>query len=420
MSFQLAAKNISVLTVFAFFSLIFIGIIFASTTDILSVSATNRDISYLSWLIVAYVAGLSMIALPCTLPLVFIIIPMTMNQSHKKGLLMASLFGVGLVITLTSYGLAVSAFGKIATLDQISFTMFLVAGVAAFLFGLHQLGLVRLKMLPSFSAKIPNFIQKRGDYSKTFFMGLLLGNAGIGCPNPLFYWLLIHIASVGSLEIGGSLGLVHGVGRAIPLIMLATLAVIGINYTNRIKKSRAGIEKATGFMLVVIGAFLIIQGIPGGHEWYEGTFVHIGWNNLVSMTPIPAEFHVGMHQHEQGYYLLNDVSAPLLLSGMIVSPVVWYFMKKKNGQKTNTISIQGRNAKQSLEDVREKTAELGINNMHCKGCGSIIKTILEDTDGIIEASPFPDEKKISIRYDSTKIDLQRLKGIILDKGFDVL
>lgn len=419
MSFQLAAKKISVLAVFAFFSLIFIGIIFASTTDILSISATNRDLSYLSWLVVAYVAGLSMIALPCTLPLVFIIVPLTMNQSHKKGLLMASLFGAGLVITITAYGLGISAFGKVATLDQVASTMFLVAGVAAFLFGLHQLSLIRLKMLPSFSAKIPNFIQKRGDYSKTFFMGLLLGNAGIGCPNPLFYWLLIHIASVGSLEIGGSLGLVHGVGRAIPLILLATLAVLGINYTNRIKKSMIGIEKATGFMLVVIGAFLIIQGIPGGHEWYEGTFVHIGWNNLVSMTPIPAEYHVGMHQHEHGNYLLNDVSSPLFLFGMIVGPVVWYIIKKKNDQTINTLSIQDVTL-QKQDKVMEETAEIKIDNMHCQGCSSIVKDAFEKTDGIIQVRAFPDQKKISIRYDSTKINLQKLKEIIVDKGFNVM
>jgi cytochrome c-type biogenesis protein len=204
--------------------------------------------------------------------------------------------------------------------------MFLIAGVAAFLFGLSQLKLFELR-LPAYSGT-PKFIQNRGDYSKSFFMGLLLGNAGVGCPNPMFYWLLIYVASTGSAEVGASLGLVHGVGRAIPLILLSVLAVIGINATKGITSSRENIEKITGWMLIVIGAFLIIQGIPGGHEWYESTFVHIGWNNIVSMTPIPPEFHMGEHIHENDAELPQEL-APILFVGMIVFPIIWYFTQKK-------------------------------------------------------------------------------------------
>ncbi|MGD8431124.1 MAG: cytochrome c biogenesis protein CcdA, partial [Nitrosopumilaceae archaeon] len=239
---------------------------------------------------------------------------------------MALLFGAGLTITIMFYGLGIGALGQTADLDQISIYMFLIAGIAAFLFGLSQLRLFELK-LPAYSGT-PKFIQNRGDYSKSFFMGLLLGNAGVGCPNPMFYWLLIYIAGTGSAEIGASLGIVHGVGRAIPLILLSVLAIIGINATKGITSSREKIEKITGWMLIVIGAFLIIQGIPGGHEWYESTFVHIAWNNLVSMTPIPPEFHVGQHTHDYETVLPQEV-APILFAGLIVFPIIWYFSHKK-------------------------------------------------------------------------------------------
>ena len=59
-----------------------------------------------------------MIVLPCTLPLVFIIVPLSMGQGYKKGLFMAMLFGAGLTITITAYGLGVSALGKTASIDQ--------------------------------------------------------------------------------------------------------------------------------------------------------------------------------------------------------------------------------------------------------------------------------------------------------------
>ena len=328
-------KKISVITAFALFSLVFVGIVFALTSD-LNVSATNQEsISYIGWLTIAYVAGLSMIVLPCTLPLVFIIVPITLNQNRRKGLLMAMLFGIGLVTTITAYGIGVSEFGKVASLDQISFTMFLIAGIAAFVFGLSQLKLLNLKM-PSYSGT-PKIIQKRGDYTKSFFMGLLLGNAGVGCPNPLFYWLLIHIAGIGSLEVGASLGLVHGVGRDIPVILMAVLAILGINATKSLTGKRETIEKLTGWMLIVIGAFLIIQGIPGGHDWYEETFVHLTWNNIVSITPIPAEFHMGTHDHDSSFgFEISQVQATILFSSLIIVPVLWHVLSTKK-TKTNNL-----------------------------------------------------------------------------------
>jgi len=323
MSSQVAAKKSLVIAVFILFSLIFVGGVFAVTNET-AVRAGN-ELSYPSWLVIAYLAGLSMIILPCTLPLVFIIIPLSMGKGAKKGLSMALLFGAGLTITIAFYGFAIGALGQTANLNDITIYMFLIAGIAAFLFGLSQLKLFELK-LPTYSGT-PKFIQNRGDYTKSFFMGLLLGNAGVGCPNPMFNWLLIYVASTGSVEIGASLGAVHGVGRAIPLILLSVLAIIGVNATKGITTNRETIEKLTGWMLIIIGAFLIINGIPGGHEWYESTFVHIVWNNLVSQF-LPPEFHIGQHTHHSDIQMPQEY-APILFGALIIFPIVWYFTNKK-------------------------------------------------------------------------------------------
>ena len=324
MSDIIVTKKYLVVVLFFLFSLIFVGGIFAITND--TAINAGQQLSYPSWLIISYIAGLSMIILPCTLPLVFIIVPLSMGKGGTKGLSMAVLFGVGLTITIMFYGLGIGVLGQTADLDQISIFMFLIAGIAAFLFGLSQLKLFELR-LPTYSGT-PKFIKNRGDYSKSFFMGLLLGNAGVGCPNPMFYWLLIYVASTGSSEVGASLGIVHGVGRAIPLILLSVLAIIGVNATKGITASRENIEKITGWMLIVIGAFLIIQGIPGGHEWYESTVIHLVWNNLVSTTMIPPEFHVGEHIHDYDAKIPQEL-APILFGGLIIFPVIWYFTRKK-------------------------------------------------------------------------------------------
>jgi len=166
MSSQVLAKKSLVLTSFVLFSLIFVGLVFS--LEISGIEGQEHT-SYLSWLVIAYVAGLSMIVLPCTLPLVFIIVPLSMGKGYKKGISMALLFSLGLVITITAYGVGIAVIGQSASLDQVSTVMFLIAGVAAFVFGLSQLKIISLK-LPSYSGT-PKFIQKRGEYAKSFFMG---------------------------------------------------------------------------------------------------------------------------------------------------------------------------------------------------------------------------------------------------------
>jgi len=324
MSEQVGVKKFLIVSVFVLFSFIFVGITFGLTQDI--AIGAGQDLSYPSWLIISYLAGLSMIVLPCTLPLVFIIVPLSMGKDKRKGFGMALLFGAGLTITITLYGIGIGALGQTAELDQISIYMFLIAGIAAFVFGLSQLKLIELK-IPAYSGT-PKFIQNRADYSKSFFMGILLGNAGVGCPNPMFYWLLIYIASTGSIEIGSSLGAVHGIGRAIPLILFSVLAIVGINSTKGLTINREKIEKLTGWMLIIIGAFLIINGIPGGHEWYENTFIHIVWNNFVSITLIPPEFQMDEHVHGNENQLPEQYAAILFLA-LIISPIIWYLIHKK-------------------------------------------------------------------------------------------
>lgn len=325
-----AGKKILVIAGFTLFSFIFVGAVFGVTSEI-AVGA-GQELSYPSWLIISYIAGLSMIVLPCTLPLVFIIVPLSMGKGNRKGLSMALLFGAGLTITISVYGLGVGILGQTAELDQVSSYMFLIAGIVAFIFGLTQLKLLKFRM-PAYSGT-PKFIQNRGDYSKSFFMGLLLGNAGVGCPNPLFYWLLIYIAGTGSIEIGASLGAVHGVGRAIPLILLSVLAILGVNATKGVSRNRLKIEKLTGWMLIIIGSFLIINGLPDGHEWYEETFIHQGWNELVEQTSLPGEFMMDEHEHDHEGQLAKE-SMPIILSSLIGGTIIWYLIK---GRKTEEVA----------------------------------------------------------------------------------
>lgn len=281
----------------------------------------------------SYVAGISMIVLPCTLPLAFIIVPLSMGKGYKKGFFMALLFGLGLAITISLYGVFMALAGDAIGFDEaaqqagtVSKVLFMIGGAAALLFGLSELGLLKFE-LPSY-ARTPKFIEKRKDYSKALFLGLFLGNAGVGCPNPLFYILLGDIAVKGSVLFGGWMGFIHGIGRATPLVFLSILGIMGINATSSIMKHMDKVKKAIGWSLVVLGAAIFIMG--GAHEWYEETIVHEGWNAFVSTTGLPAELLKEGHGHEEGPgdFIPHEI-APWLLLALIAVPIVWYNYQKK-------------------------------------------------------------------------------------------
>ncbi len=225
-------------------------------------------------LTLSYAAGLSMIVLPCTLPLVFVIVPLSMGKGYKKGFLMAILFSIGLIITLSLYGVVVALAGRAFSLQRVTQTMYILAGILAFVFGLSELKLIHFE-LPSY-AGMPGFIQRQPEYFKAFLLGLFLGNAGIGCPNPATYVILTYIASAGSVIQGLLLQAVNGIGRAVPLIFLSILGVLGVNATQAIIKRKEFINKATGWGLVFFGALIIVWGLYG-HYWFLNTPIHKGW-----------------------------------------------------------------------------------------------------------------------------------------------
>jgi cytochrome c-type biogenesis protein len=265
--------------------------------------------------LLAFAAGLSMIVLPCTLPLVFVIVPLAMGKDYKKGFFMALIFGLGLAITITAYGVAMAYLGQIFGIAAATPWLLLVAGFAAYLFGLSELHIIRFRA-PMLAGAFPQSLQEKGDYIKSLGLGLLLGNAGVGCPNPLFYVLLLYIAGTANVGSGALLGFIHGLGRALPIILLTILAMFGFQATKVLSEKRFAIEKFTAWLLIIIGAFLIPAGVFNLRGWW--------------ITAIPI-----------------DVRAVSLAIGLIALPLV----VKQLGSHSTTLMVL-RESKDKLPSLR--------------------------------------------------------------------
>lgn len=278
--------------------------------------------------LLSFAAGLSMIFLPCTLPLAFIIVPLAAKEKKAgKGLGIAVAFGLGLALTLALYGIVTALLGGYFGLDQFTRAMFVVAGAMALLFALTELNLFRIP-LPVFTHRVPNWLTQ--GYGKTFLLGMFLGNAGIGCPNPAFYVLLTYIAGTGSVITGGWLGLVHGLGRATPLIFLVLLTLLGMKSIQWIGKASAKISVWTGAGLVIAGAFILTYGLFGMH-WWEDSIFHASWNRFIfNIAPNLAE--APGHPVAEGVFEASSAVGWWSLVIFILIPFVWY--KVKHGVKS--------------------------------------------------------------------------------------
>ena len=308
-----------VVSAFVLFSIVLFAFIYLSTTP--EATAT---------MLLSFFGGISNIVLPCTLPLVFIIVPLAMVAGGRKGLWMSVLFGLGLIITLTVYGAAVGFLGQYLGLDSATRIMYSLAGLASLIFGLTELKLINFQ-LPSY-ARMPTFIEKQGDYLKVFFLGLLLGNAGIGCPNPITYIVLTFAATTGDWFRGSVLMAMNGLGRMIPLLLLTILGILGINSISWLTKRTEKITKFTAWVLVVLGSFILLNGVFG-HLWYEGGLFHEGLNAAFMATggKMVGEADIAIEEIERPVAFVEYGALINLLITTI--PVFWYWRKYPNAKK---------------------------------------------------------------------------------------
>ena len=296
----------------------------------------------LGWYVFSFAAGLSMIVLPCTLPLAFVIVPLSMGKG-AKGLGIALAFGLGVAITLSMYGVIAAIIGEVAVgtlgapLEAVKNWLYFVAGVFAFTFALGEIGLVKFRM-PTYTGSAPAFIQRRQDYLKAFLLGLFLGNIGVGCPHPATPVILTRIAVSGDIFYGWLLFFVHAIGRVLPLLLLAFLGILGINGLKWLVARRDKIERATGWAMIFVAGFILVLGLFS-HDWW----VYSGQHTLLEEITQEERFlgviidRFGFNGVPHGHGVPSGTGLfglPLWLGNWVlvslwIIPMWWYHLRKR-------------------------------------------------------------------------------------------
>ncbi len=294
------------------------------------------------WYLFSYAMGLTMIVLPCTLPLAFVIVPMVLKKGAAKGFGLALAFGFGVAITLSLYGLVAAAIGKTAItglaapLETVKNWVYFIGGIFAYLFALLESGFLEFRM-PTYTGAAPAFIQKQGDYLKALLLGLFLGNIGVGCPHPATPLILTEIASSGDLFYGWSLFLVHAIGRIIPLLILAFLAILGVNALSWLVAKKDKLERATGWAMVFVAGFILTLGLfthawwvnSGQHTLLESITQEAALTNAIADRLGVARAHAHGLEEGTGLFGLPLGLGSWFLVFLWVLPLWWYYKRKR-------------------------------------------------------------------------------------------
>ena len=307
-------------------------------------SLGSGDVGSVPFLLFDYTVGLTMIFLPCTLPLAFVIVPLVMGKSYGKGIGMALAFGLGVTITLSLYGVLIGLFGQALGVSQVETAkniLYAVAGLFAILFALGELKLIRFSA-PVYAGAVPQFIMKQKDVSKAFLLGLFLGNVGVGCPNPLFNAVIIpQIIVEGSAFQGWLIMFVQALGRITPIFILAFLAILGINATKFLVSHKDAVAKITAWTTIYVGGFLLTLGLFG-HDWWVISGMHtltefVTQENFITNLLGSKVQELG-HAHEvpigTGLFGIPIAWGTPFILFVWIFPMVWYWLYKKKALLT--------------------------------------------------------------------------------------
>jgi cytochrome c-type biogenesis protein len=192
-------------------------------------------------------------------------VPLSQRGRTGRGIALALLFGLGLTLTLTMWGAVIATVGGFFGFREFARYLSIAGGAVAYVLGLWTLALVRFP-LPSGSARLPARMAGRSEYIGALLLGLLFGNMGLCCPDPVFLSMMPFMAASGSAANGGVMAAAYGLGRATPLVVLVVLARTGVNAVSLAARHKQAFDRAIGWGLVAIGTLMLYGygGVPQG------------------------------------------------------------------------------------------------------------------------------------------------------------
>ena len=241
-------------------------------------------------LLTAFAAGILSFLSPCVLPLLPGYISFISGETIEsltagdkkaprvKAVLGAVFFGIGFTLVFVILGAGATKAGQL--LQEYKLVFGRVAGVVIIIFGLHMLGIFRLKFL---------MMQKKWNYNKKggapfFIEAFLLGVAFVFGWTPCLGPVIAAIFAMASQEETVRQGIVllvsYGMGLWVPFLISAFMVGHIIGFMRRAGKIVVVVEKLSGLLLVAIGLLMVTDKLKYVSAYLVNMFPALGSINF--------------------------------------------------------------------------------------------------------------------------------------------
>lgn len=208
-------------------------------------------------LFLAFSSGILSFLSPCILPLVPIYLTYLtgssieeINNKNKLTVIYKAVgFTLGFTLIFIIMGISVTSFGQLFDRNKDIFRK--IGGIIIIVFGLHIMGVVKIKTFyyQKTMLQLPKF--KSG--LSSFFMGMAFAIGWTPCVGPMLASILIYAGNTKTLASGIKLLIAYSVGLGIPFIISGFLVDFISGYIKRFSKYFNVVSIVSGVILIFMG-----------------------------------------------------------------------------------------------------------------------------------------------------------------------
>lgn len=222
-------------------------------------------------LLAAFAAGILSFISPCVLPLIpgyiSFISGLTLEEmqgatgsvsastSRRRVLIASSAFVMGFTVVFVIMGASATAIGKF--IQAYAPIIAKVAGTLLIIFGLHMMGVFRIRLLES-DARIHTNRKPAGPMG-AFLVGTAFAFAWTPCIGPILGGILTLAASRDSVTEGMQMLAAYSLGLGVPFLLTSVAINQFFAAAARIRKYYRLIELISGGLLIVVGLLIFFD-----------------------------------------------------------------------------------------------------------------------------------------------------------------
>ena len=210
--------------------------------------------------VLLFLEGIATFISPCILPMLPIYILYLTGQEDKdnKKILLNSIgFFIGFAFLFSILGAVFAGIGKY--LSDYSNIINIIFGIIIILFGLNFIDVIKIPFINK-TKKVEVKTNKKGFYQSILF-GMVFGLGWTPCLGAFLGSALMMVANTGNILQGITMLLVFSLGLGVPFILSAVLIEQLKNTFNFIKKNYKIINIISAALLIIIGLYMLVQGI---------------------------------------------------------------------------------------------------------------------------------------------------------------